>query len=147
VRLTSRHVVVAGLGVLFGIGLTLGGMTDPARIIAFLDFAGRWDPSLLFVMGGASGAYMLGYRAVLRTRGPWYGGSYPARPSRAWREPRLLVGAALFGIGWGLGGYCPGPAWTAAGAGRVKALVVLVTMLAGIVVADRWARGRDREGA
>jgi len=146
-RLTSRQVVVAGLGALFGVGLTLGGMTDPARIIGFLDFAGRWDPSLLFVMGGASGAYMLGYRAVLRTHRPWFGGSYPARPSRAWREPRLLVGAALFGIGWGLSGYCPGPAWTALGAGRARAVLVLVTTLAGIVVADRWSRRRVREGA
>lgn len=144
-RSSLRWAVVAGLGGLFALGLALGGMTDPARVVAFLDVAGAWDPSLLFVMAGATGLYMAGYRVVTRRRTPWFGGHFPGRPSPTLGDARLVGGASLFGVGWGLGGYCPGPVWTAVGAGKAATAVVLVAMLVGIALAERLgARGLGR---
>jgi uncharacterized membrane protein YedE/YeeE len=137
-RAALRFAVIAACGGLFALGLTIGGMTDPARVVAFLDFAGAWDPSLLFVMAGATGLYMAGYRAITRQGTPWFGGSFPARPLADLRDGRLVGGALLFGVGWGLAGYCPGPVWTAVGAGKPATAIVLAAMLVGIAVAERF---------
>jgi len=137
VRSALRFAVIACLGGLFALGLTMGGMTDPARVVAFLDFAGAWDPSLLLVMAGATGLYLAGYRRITRQGTPWFGERFPSRPSADLRDGRLVGGALLFGVGWGLGGYCPGPVWTAVGAGKPATAIVLVAMLVGIAVAER----------
>ena len=100
------------LGLLFGVGLVISGMSDPAKVLNFLDLFGSWDPSLAFVMGGALVVTFIGYRLVLNRPQP--------KPSEIFHMPekkdidgQLLTGASLFGIGWGLGGFCPGPAFTA----------------------------------
>ncbi len=128
--------IVAGLiaGALFGAGLSISGMINPAKVIAFLDVAGAWDPSLAFVMLGAVAVTALGYRTVLRRDRPLFepGFSLPARRDI---DPTLLLGAGLFGIGWGLGGYCPGPALAGLGFGAVETLAFVAAMLVGMVVA------------
>ena len=96
-------------GLVFSLGLTLSGMTDPARVVGFLDVAGDWDPTLIFVLGGAVITTFLGYRLVWRRGTPLLGERFQL-PTRRDIDGRLLLGAALFGIGWGLSGYCPGPA-------------------------------------
>jgi uncharacterized membrane protein YedE/YeeE len=129
-------------GALFGAGLAIAGMTNPARVIGFLDVAGTWDPTLAFVMSGAVATFALGRKLVLRRACPLLGGRFPGPPPRA-VDPRLLAGAALFGVGWGLSGFCPGPAVTNLGALRTEALVFVPAMLAGMLVAQR-AFGADR---
>ncbi|MBZ9559101.1 MULTISPECIES: DUF6691 family protein [unclassified Modicisalibacter] len=103
--------VVAGYltGLLFGLGLAISGMTDPARVIGFLDVAGAWDPTLIFVLGGAVVTTFIGYRLAWRRPMPLFESRFQL-PTRRDLDARLLGGAALFGIGWGLSGYCPGPA-------------------------------------
>ncbi|WP_299257465.1 DUF6691 family protein [uncultured Kushneria sp.] len=96
-------------GLLFGLGLAISGMTDPARVIGFLDVAGAWDPTLIFVLGGAVITTFIGYRLVWRRQMPLFESRFQL-PTRRDLDTRLLSGAALFGIGWGLSGYCPGPA-------------------------------------
>lgn len=96
-------------GLLFGLGLAISGMTDPARVIGFLDVAGDWDPTLVFVLGGAVITTFIGYRLVWRRQTPLFESRFQL-PTRRDLDTRLLGGAALFGIGWGLSGYCPGPA-------------------------------------
>ncbi|QNP39784.1 DUF6691 family protein [Lysobacter solisilvae (ex Woo and Kim 2020)] len=125
-------------GLLFGLGLAVSGMTDPNKVLNFLDLAGRWDPSLALVMGGALAVTLPGY-AWLRRRGCSYDGdALPPAPSPR-LDPRLLVGSALFGIGWGIAGYCPGPALAnLLHAG--EALVFVAAMLAGSQLARVLAR-------
>src|SRR5689334_13406203 len=100
------------LGLLFGIGLIVSGMADPAKVQNFLDLFGTWDPSLAFVMGGAVLVTFAGYRLVLRRDKPLAGDKFHL-PSKIEIDKRVIVGPALFGVGWGLGGFCPGPALTA----------------------------------
>lgn len=126
-------------GAVFAAGLGLGGMTQPAKVLGFLDLAGAWDPSLAFVMLGALGLNIVLFRFILRRVGPIFGGVFQL-PSRKDIDPRLVTGAALFGVGWGLAGYCPGPGLSALAAGRIPALVFVVTMAAGMV-AQRWLDG------
>ena len=116
-------------GLVFGIGLAVGGMTQPAKIVGFFDFAGNWDPSLGFVMAGALLIYTPIYRAVMKQwhRPIWAASfSLPTRKDIDWR---LISGSGLFGVGWGLGGYCPGPALTSVGARSHDALVFGAAML------------------
>jgi len=128
-----RDAIFAGLaGLVFAVGLAVGGMTDPARVQGFLDLFGRWDPTLAFVMGGALGVYALLSRIVVRRRGE------VVSPRRI--DARLVGGAALFGIGWGLAGYCPGPAFVSAGTGGPGTLLFVVAMLGGFVVFRLWRR-------
>lgn len=103
-------------GILFGLGLGLSQMIDRDRILGFLDLAGVWDPTLLFVLGGAVGVTLISFRGVLRQPQPLLGGRFEL-PSRQDIDLPLLAGAALFGIGWGISGYCPGPAIAALGLG------------------------------
>lgn len=117
-------------GVLFGLGLALSGMTDPAVVLGFLDVFGDFNPALMFVLGGAVGTTLLAFRWVLRRPAPLLADGFQL-PSRKDIDARLLVGAGLFGIGWGLAGYCPGPALVSAGALVDSALVFVPVMLLG----------------
>jgi len=122
------------LGLLFGLGLVISGMSDPAKVLNFLDLAGTWDPSLAFVMAGAVIVAFFGYRIVLRRPAPLVGGRFHL-PHVAGIDRRLVVGAAIFGLGWGLSGFCPGPAITALGLGAGGTLAFLPAMLVGMWVA------------
>lgn len=127
-----RAVVAFVSGGLFAAGLALGGMTNPAKVQGFLDFFGEWDPSLVFVMGGAVGVYTLIYRLVRpRMQRPLLAPRFEL-PTRRDLDPRLIAGAALFGVGWGLGGICPGPALASAGPGGFGLVLFIVTMLIGM---------------
>ena len=129
-------------GLLFGVGLIVAGMSDPAKILNFLDFAGTWDPSLAFVMGGAALTTFIGYRIVLPRGHPYLLSEFQL-PTRSDIDRNLVVGAAIFGIGWGIGGFCPGPAWTALVLGAPGTLVFLPMMLAGMVIATLVANRRN----
>lgn len=118
-------------GLVFGIGLVVAGMSDPAKVLNFLDVAGTWDPSLAFVMGGASVTAYLGYRLAWRRARPVLMDDFDVPTTTAIDRP-LLTGAALFGIGWGIGGFCPGPAWTALPLLAPGMLVFLPAMIAGL---------------
>jgi uncharacterized membrane protein YedE/YeeE len=120
-------------GLVFGIGLLLSGMTDPGKVIGFLDLAGAWDPSLAFVMGGAILVGFYAFRLAGR-RGKAFLGAPMHLPTRRDIDPRLVGGSVLFGIGWGLAGFCPGPALVSFGAGVDQAAVFVAAMLAGMVV-------------
>ena len=122
-------VVPLVAGLLFGLGLIVSGMMDPAKVQAFLDVGGRWDPSLALVMGGAI-AVALPVFQLARRRHP----AVPHGPV----EGRLIVGSVLFGIGWGLSGYCPGPALVAASAGSAEALGYAVAMGLGMIIGNRF---------
>ncbi len=118
-------------GLIFGLGLMVAGMTQPAKVIAFLDVTGDWDPSLAFVMVGAIAVHFVAYKLVPRLGNP-LGAATFAIPTNTRVDRRLLTGAVLFGLGWGLGGYCPGPALTSLATGTVEALVFAAAMLAGM---------------
>jgi uncharacterized membrane protein YedE/YeeE len=126
-------------GLLFGIGLIVSGMTDPGKVIGFLDLAGRWDPSLAFVMGGA---ILVGYFsfAAAGKRGRTFLGGAIQLPTRRDIDARLVAGSAVFGIGWGLAGFCPGPALVALGAGIDQAALFVAAMLTGMVIYDAAER-------
>lgn len=126
-------------GLVFGLGLILSGMADPAKVLNFLDLAGSWDPSLAFVMGGASVTAFIGYRLVWRRDAPALGGAFELPQSRRIDRP-LLTGAALFGVGWGIGGFCPGPALTALPLLAPGTLVFVPAMLAGLWLGARLKR-------
>lgn len=130
------------VGTVFGIGLLLSGMTQPAKVVNFLDVLGNWDPSLAFVMGGAIAVHFLAYRLVPRLPKPLWGTRW-GLPTRRDVDVRLLGGAALFGAGWGLGGYCPGPALTSAVAGASSTLLFTGAMLAGMWGFSVWEASRN----
>jgi uncharacterized membrane protein YedE/YeeE len=123
-------------GLLFGLGLSLGGMTQPAVVLGFLDIFGAWDPRLVFVMAGAVLTTAIGYRLVLRRSRPLLAERFQWPTSRR-IDTRLIGGAALFGIGWGTAGYCPGPALASLGAGVPALLVLVACMIAGWWLAAR----------
>ena len=125
-------------GLLFGCGLSLGGMTQPAVVLGFLDIFGQWDPRLAFVMGGAVVTAAIGYPLVLRRPRPWLADSFHLPTSRR-LDRRLIGGAAVFGIGWGIGGYCPGPALASLGDAVPSLLVLVACMVAGWWLASRLA--------
>lgn len=125
-----RFVVALLAGVLFGVGLALARMTDPTVVLGFLDVAGRFDPTLAFVLGGAAGTTLLTFRFVLARARPVFAPAFELPQSNAIDAP-LLLGAALFGIGWGVAGYCPGPVLVALGAGIHSAFVFVPAMIVG----------------
>lgn len=129
---SKRALVAVGSGILFGAGLLVSGMTQPAKVLGFLDITGQFDASLIFVMVAAIGVHMPAYRWVKRRGAPLYNEEFTL-PQRSVIDLRLLIGASLFGAGWGLGGYCPGPAIVSA-VGGVQALVFLLAMLAGMLL-------------
>ena len=130
---------VAGLvsGLLFGIGLTVAQMINPQKVLDFLDIgairAGGWDPSLALVLGGAVATTAAGYRLVFRRAAPLFAPSF-SLPTRRDIDAKLIVGSAIFGLGWGLVGFCPGPALAAVGIGGLAGLVFVAAMLAGMAV-------------
>ena len=124
------------IGLLFGIGLVVSGMSNPAKVLNFLDLAGAWDPSLAFVMAGAVTVAFIGYRIVFKRQRPLVAGEFHL-PKATLMDGRLVVGSTIFGIGWGLGGYCPGPALVALGLGNPSTWVFLAAMFAGFAAARR----------
>lgn len=136
-----RWVFAMLSGALFGAGLHVSGMTNTARVRGFLDFAGAWDPTLAFVMGGAILPMVLAWR-LTKGRRPVAGGSFPAQPSQEITRP-LIVGSVLFGVGWGLVGLCPGPALASITYGGWPGLVFLAAMLAGMWAVPPMRRALD----
>ncbi len=124
-------------GAVFGAGLLLSGMANPAKVLNFLDVAGEWDPSLAFVMGGAIAVTLPGYRWLRGWKAPLFSDTFQW-PDSTVIDRRLITGAVLFGVGWGLGGLCPGPAIVAAPLLAPGALVFLVAMVAGLALARRF---------
>ena len=127
------------LGALFAIGLGISGMTQPLKVLGFLDISGTWDPALLFVMGGAVIVTFLGYRFVGRRSRPLLGPTFDLPSLRA-IDPQLLIGASLFGIGWGLAGFCPGPAIVALASGSIDVMIFVGAMFAGFLAKDLFVK-------
>ncbi|WP_170476476.1 DUF6691 family protein [Ruegeria arenilitoris] len=117
-------------GLVFGIGIAISGMMDPAKVLNFFDIAGTWDPSLVFVMGGALLVTFIGYRLVWRRCAPMFSDGFQLPTSKT-IDARLIGGSALFGIGWGVAGFCPGAAIPALGTGRWEVALFLVAVIAG----------------
>jgi uncharacterized protein len=133
------------IGIVFGLGLVLSGMTDPAKVLGFLDLAGSWDPSLGLVMGGAIAVAAIPF-AIAKRRPTSLLGAPTQLPSARRIDQRLVVGSIVFGIGWGIAGFCPGPALASLGTGAPKAVVFVLAMLVGMglfELIDRVQRGSD----
>ena len=124
-------------GLVFGIGLILAGMADPLKVKGFLDLAGAWDPSLALVMGGAIALGIVAFALAKRRELSWTG-THMEIPTNHTIDTRLIVGGVLFGIGWGIGGFCPGPALVALGSGMGAAGIFVAAMLVGMVVHDKF---------
>lgn len=129
-------------GLVFGLGLIISGMANPAKVLGFLDLAGRWDPSLALVMAGAIAVGLVSF-AVARRRTQSFLGAEMKLPSARHIDRRLVGGGLLFGIGWGIAGFCPGPALVALGMGEVKAFVFVAAMLAGMGIFELLERGKQ----
>ncbi|WP_313332863.1 DUF6691 family protein [Comamonas sp.] len=133
-------ILMAALaGLVFGLGLLVSGMADPQKVLGFLDIAGAWDPSLALVMGGAIALGLPGF-ALARRRSRSLLGAPMQLPARQTIDAPLLFGSALFGIGWGLAGYCPGPALVGTAAGLGSAAIFSVAMLAGMLLFGLWSK-------
>lgn len=147
-RVRVELAIALAAGLIFGAGLSLSGMSDPAKVLAFLDVLGAWDPSLALVMLGAIAVAFVGFRAA-RARTTSLSGAPMSLPARRDITPSLVLGSALFGIGWGLVGLCPGPAFVALGQGHADAILFLVAMLggAGLVDLAQWRRDQDPDRA
>lgn len=130
-----------GCGVIFGFGLSLSGMLDPARVQGFLDVFGAWDPSLIFVLGGAVVVATIGMMLVKRMAKPVLADQFNL-PTKTRIDTPLVLGSAIFGIGWGLGGFCPGPALASVPMGYGAVLAFIAAMVVGMVVHDRFVAGR-----
>ena len=130
------HLIALLSGLIFGIGLILSGMTDPAKVKGFLDLFGAWDPSLALVMGGAIAVGVLAFARAKRRALSWTG-SHMEIPTSTVIDRKLIVGGVLFGAGWGIAGYCPGPAIVSASAGSAAALAFVLAMLVGMTLHDR----------
>ena len=129
------------IGGVFGLGIAVSGMINPAKVLNFFDIAGTWDPSLIFVMGGGLAVAFIGYRLVFgRRKAPVFESTF-ALPAKRAVDGELIGGAAIFGIGWGIAGFCPGGAIPALGLGYSQTPIFVTAVIAGIVVA-RFARTR-----
>ena len=131
------------IGVLFGFGLIISGMSNPQKILNFLDITGNWDPSLIFVMGGAVVVGLGGFYLASKRTEAFFGGALHI-PSRRDITRPLVIGSLIFGAGWGIAGLCPGPAIVALGAGHMKALVFVLAMLAGMALCNRFVTGHKQ---
>ncbi len=140
-RTTTHRLSEFIVGLLFGWGLLISGMTDPGKVIGFLDLTGLWDPSLALVMGGAIAVGFFAFGSAQKRTRNFLGGALHLPTSRD-IDKRLILGALLFGAGWGLAGFCPGPGIVSMAAGQPKAAVFVVAMLAGMLVFE-WL---DRMG-
>jgi uncharacterized protein len=135
----TRILAALGCGFIFGLGLAISGMMNPAKVIGFLDVTGSWDPTLAFVMGGALLVAVPAYRLILGRRGPVLDGGFTF-PTRTRLDAPLVIGSALFGVGWGLVGFCPGPAVAAVVTGLPAVLGFVAAMLAGMAL-HAWISG------
>jgi uncharacterized membrane protein YedE/YeeE len=133
-----RHIVSLVAGLLFGLGLAVSGMTHASKVLGFLDVAGDWDPSLLFVLGGAVGVTVLTFRFILRRKAPLFADRFHLSSVRDIDRP-LVAGSVIFGIGWGISGYCPGPAIALLAAPNWEAWVFIPSMLLGSMLQKRLA--------
>jgi uncharacterized protein len=125
-------IAAYGIGLIFGLGIMISGMANPAKVVNFFDIFGAWDPSLMFVMGGAVVTTFIGYRLVLARDEPLMAARFQL-PAGKTIDPALIGGAAIFGIGWGISGFCPGGAIPAIGTGRVEVLVFMAGLIAGLI--------------
>lgn len=136
----QRRIVALCAGILFGAGLTISQMVNPQKVTDFLDFFGRWDPSLALVMGSALGVTLIFFRVILRRKNPLFAGEFQL-PRGGRIDGRLIGGSALFGVGWGLAGYCPGPAVASLGYGLWQSVLFVVAMVVGMAL---WERQRQK---
>lgn len=137
-----KYVTAVGCGALFGLGLAVSQMAIPAKVLGFLDVAGNWDPSLLFVLGGAVAVTAIAFRFILRMPKPLFDASFEPQP-KGRIDARLLSGAGIFGIGWGLAGYCPGPGIVSLARFAPDAYVFVIAFLAGSFVFRAIVRQRS----
>jgi uncharacterized protein len=129
-----RLLSAFAIGLVFGLGITVSGMINPAKVLNFFDVAGAWDPSLAFVMGGALAVAIPGYRLVLRRAAPVLEGRFQLPDTRV-IDRRLVLGSATFGIGWGIAGFCPGGALPALGTGNPDVLIFVAALIGGLLLA------------
>jgi uncharacterized membrane protein YedE/YeeE len=139
--LKMRNLVAFGCGLIFGLGLIVSGMANPAKVLNFLDIFGHWDPSLLLVMASAIPVAYIGFRLANRMRKPVFNDVFSSRPSTE-LDNKLIIGAGLFGVGWGLAGACPGPAVVLVSAGSLSAALFFLAMVAGMVTARMVMAGQ-----
>jgi len=138
-----QPLLALAAGLVFGVGLIVSGMADPAKVLGFLDLAGRWDPSLALVMAGAIAVGAVAFGLAARRGRTVFDAALQLPPTRP-IDARLIGGSALFGIGWGLAGFCPGPALVASGMGQSKALLFVAAMLAGMAAFEGIEQLRRR---
>lgn len=129
-----RHILTLITGVVFGTGIALSGMANPAKVLNFFDIAGTWDPSLAFVMGGAVIVAFVGYRLVLRRKAPIFEPTFDV-PTNRTIDAKLILGSGIFGIGWGIAGFCPGGALPALGTLDPQVIVFVAALIAGMFTA------------
>ena len=127
-----RIIAAYFIGLIFGLGIMISGMANPAKVINFFDAFGTWDPSLIFVMGGAVVTTFIGYRLVLGRKEPLFEARFKL-PTSTNIDLKLVAGSAIFGVGWGIAGFCPGGAIPAIGTGRVEVLVFMAGLIAGLI--------------
>jgi uncharacterized membrane protein YedE/YeeE len=140
-----RNILTFLIGILFGTGISMSGMANPAKVINFFDIAGAWDPSLGFVMGGAVVVAFIGYRLVLRRPTPVFEPSFDIPQNRR-LDAQLLTGAGIFGVGWGIAGFCPGGALPALGTLNAEVVTFVAALIAGMLVTrvlSDWAAARS----
>ncbi|MEJ1994614.1 MAG: YeeE/YedE family protein [Limibacillus sp.] len=139
----QRYSSALLIGTLFGFGLALSGMMNPAKVVGFLDLAGSWDPTLAFVMAGALLVTIPGFWLVRKRQGALLGGGFQI-PTRKDIDAKLLGGALLFGVGWGVAGFCPGPAVAALSTGLPQVLLFMAALLSGMILHRLVSRGLSR---
>jgi uncharacterized protein len=140
-----RALVPLLAGALFGAGVCISGMVRPSKVLGFLDLGGSWDPSLAVVFAAALTLHVVAWRIVERIRAPRFGSAFPPPPSPV-VDARLVGGAAIFGIGWGISGFCPGPAILSIVSGATVSLVFVATMALSMLTYDRLAQRREADG-
>lgn len=140
--IVTRVLAALVAGLVFGIGLVISGMSNPQKVLNFLDITGTWDPSLIFVMGGAMVTTLVGYRFLFKRRGPLFDTHFH-KPTATEIDKRLLGGAIVFGVGWGLSGFCPGPAWTAVPLMASGTLVFVPAMLISMWLTSSYLSSKE----
>ncbi len=138
----KQNLIALLSGILFGFGLSLSQMIDRDRVLGFLDVAGDWDPTLLFVLGGAVGVTVIAFRLVLRLSQPIFGGKFYL-PTKKDLDLSLILGAAIFGVGWGIAGYCPGPGITALVLGIWNPVLFVIAFIVGSLT-YQWSKNRKK---
>lgn len=138
-----KHIITYLIGLTFGVGITISGMGNPAKVQNFFDFAGTWDPSLAFVMAGGLIVTAIGYRIVFRNPKPVFEPRF-VTPARNAIDAKLLGGSAIFGIGWGITGFCPGGALPVLGTGRSEVILFVIALIGGILITKAGLRLREK---